>query len=114
MGLFASVSSKQVDEFAKELASGIAKRYPPALQNRPDRALSVARVSKILEDSFSRAAEFQRTHKLGVYKKARLGNAFRWEMKELGYGERFIELATEGLIVFISRKPTAQKNAAKD
>jgi hypothetical protein len=41
---------------------------------------------------------------LGVYKKARLGNTFRWELEEMGYSEKFIELATEGLIVYITRK----------
>ena len=43
-------------------------------------------------------------HKLGVYKKARLGNTFRWELEELGYSKKFVETATEGLVVYLTRK----------
>ena len=36
----------------------------------------------------------------------RLGNAFRWELTELGYSKMFVETATEGLVVYVSRKDT--------
>ena len=105
MGLFGSVSSKAVDEFAKSLALEIAKRYPPALdQGSGERRLSQKRLTAILEDAYQKAIEFKTQHKLGVYKKARLGNAFRWELEELGYSKKFIETATEGLVVYITRK----------
>ena len=103
MGLLGSVSSKQVDAFAKELAQDLAKRYPPALESGGARVLSQKRLTAILETLFGRAAEFRAQHKLGVYKKARLGNTFRWELEELRYSKKFIETATEGLIVYISR-----------
>ena len=43
--------------------------------------------------------------KLGIYKKAKLGNTFKWELKEMGYDEKFTETATEGLIVYLTRGP---------
>ncbi len=104
MGLFGSVSGKQVDEFAKALAEELSKRYPPALDKGGERRISQKRLTTILEDTFNRAIEFRRQHKLGVYKKARLGNTFRWELQEMGYSEKFVELATEGIIVYITRK----------
>lgn len=104
MALFGTVSSKQVDEFAKSLAQEIAKRYPPALDKGAQRKLSPKRLTAILEETFNKATEFNAQHKLGVYKKARLGNTFRWELKELGYSDKFVEIATEGLVVYISRK----------
>lgn len=105
MGLFGSASSKQVDEFAKSLAQEIAKRYPPAMDTGgTERKISQKRLSTILEDTFSKAITFKNEHKLGVYKKARLSNTFRWELQEIGYSEKFIEVATEGLVVYISRK----------
>jgi len=103
MALFGSVSGKQVDEFAKTLAQELAKRYPPALDKGGERRISQKRMTTILEDTFNRAAEFRKQHRLGVYKKARLGNTFRWELQEMGYSEGFVELATEGLIVYITR-----------
>ena len=104
MALFGTVSGKDVDAFAKSLAVEIAKRYPPALDKGSERKISQKRLTSILEDSFNRALEFKRQHKLGVYKKARLGNTFRWELQEMGYSEKFVETSTEGLIVYITRK----------
>lgn len=105
MGLFGSVSSKGVDQFAKELAQDIAKRYPPTMdKGSAERKISQKRLATILEETFTRAVEFRNQHRLGVYKKARLGNTFRWELTELGYSKPFVETATEGLVVYISRK----------
>ena len=104
MAMFGSVSGKEVDVFAKNLALDISKRYPPALDKGGQRRVSQKRLTDILEDSFTQAADFRRQHNLGVYKKARLGNTFRWELEELGYSKTFIEIATEGLIVYITKK----------
>ena len=105
MGLFGSASGKAVDQFAKDLAQDVAKRYPPAMdKGGAERRISQKRLTTILEDTFSKAVEFRQQHKLGVYKKARLSNTFRWELQELGYSAKFIEVATEGLVVYISRK----------
>ena len=104
MGLFGSVSGKEVDTFAKSLAQEVAKRYPPALDKAGQRRLSEKRLAEILEGVVKKAVQFKDEHKLGVYKKARLGNTFRWELDELGYSKKFIEVATEGLIVYLTRK----------
>jgi hypothetical protein len=104
MGLFGSASSKDIDAFAKTLAQDLAKRYPPALDKGSERKISQKRLSTILEDTFARAVAYRDEHKLGIYKKARLGNTFRWELQDMGYSEKFVELATEGLVVYITRK----------
>ena len=82
--------------------------WPSVIRRRwtrgSERKISQKRLTSILEDTFTRAIEFKRQHKLGVYKKARLGNTFRWELQEMGYSEKFVEVATEGLIVYITRK----------
>lgn len=113
MGLFGMVSSKEVDAFAKTLAQDIAKRYPPSLDSAKEKRISQSRISKVLEEAYGRAIRFRDDKRLGVYKKARLGNTFRWELKELGYSEHFIETATEGLVVYIARKSSAQDAAGK-
>jgi hypothetical protein len=104
MGLFGSTSGKDVDTFAKTLAQDLAKRYPPALDKGNERKISQKRLTTILEDTYTRAVAYKTEHKLGVYKKARLGNTFRWELQDMGYSEKFVELATEGMIVYITRK----------
>lgn len=104
MALFGSISGKEVDTFAKGLAEDVAKRYPPALEQGGGSKLTEKRLTGILEDVCNSALAFKNEHKLGVYKKARLGNTFRWELEELGYSKKFIETATEGLVVYLARK----------
>ena len=104
MGLFGSTSGNDIDTFAKALAQDLAKRYPPALDKGTERKISQKRLTTILEDTYTRAVAYKTEHKLGVYKKARLGNTFRWELQDMGYSEKFVELATEGMIEYITRK----------
>ncbi len=114
MGLFDRFSGRSVDAFAKELAAELAKRYPPSLETSPQKKISHNRVARILEDVYAKAIEYHNKSKLGVYRKARLDNTFQWELKELGYSKQFVELATEGLIVYITRKlGEAKESAAK-
>jgi hypothetical protein len=108
-------SRPDIDGFAKELAAELAKSFPPSVANEPRRKVSPHRLTKILENTLERARAFSAEHKLGVIGKAKLGNGFRWELKELGYNAAFIEVATEGVIVYVTRgeKPDAKKQEAK-
>lgn len=112
MGLFSWFSKSEVTDFAKNLAAELAKRYPPAIEANPEKRISENRLTKILEDTLNRAVEFQQSHKLGTYGKAKLGNEFKWQLKELGYSERFVEVATEGLMVYITRGTSASGAAS--
>ena len=103
MGLLKLFSNKDLDEFAKGLAQDIAKRYPPSLDQQAERKVSQKRLTSILEQTYEKAIEYKKSHRLGVYRKARLGNTFRWELTDLGYTKAFVEMATEGLIVYITR-----------
>jgi hypothetical protein len=104
MALFGSASSKEVDVFAKGLVEELLKRYPPMLDKEGARKLSQKRLTSILEEAFVKASGFKKQHKLSIYKTARLGNTFRWELQERGYSEKFVETATEGLVVYMTRK----------
>lgn len=91
---------------AKSLARDVAKRYPPAIANNPAQMVSPQRLSGILEEVYTGAIEFCRENKLGWYKRALLGKGFRWELNELGYEEKFVDTATEGLIRSVTRNPS--------
>ncbi len=105
MGIFGSVSAKQVDEFAKALAQELAKQCPPDPERSAGRPnVTPKRLVSMLEQICGKALSFREQHGLGIYKKARLGNSFRWELKELGYAKDFIDDVTQRLVVHISRK----------
>ena len=100
-------TGKHINAFARELAQNLSKRYPPALDMNPEKKISANRLTKVLEDTLAQAAGFQRDHRLGVVGKAKLGNEFKWQLKELGYSDKFIEVATEGLMVYVTRGTSA-------
>lgn len=105
MSLFSALFHKApIKGFAKQLAQDIVKRYPPSLDAQPDKRPSVNRLTRIVEDACKKARDFQDENKLGWLGKAQLGNAFRWELQDLGYQKDFIDLATEALIVYVSKK----------
>lgn len=111
---FALFSTKHITAFAKDLAGNLAKRYPPALDVNPEKKISQARLTKVLEETLGQAVAFQREHKLGMFGKAKLGNEFKWQLKELGYTDNFVEVATEGLMVYVTRgAPPAGASADK-
>ena len=104
MNFFGSVSGKQIDEFAKSLVAEIARYYPPEPNADSARKVSQKKVASVLEGSLKKAVDFKKQHKLGIYKTARLGNTFRWKLKELGYGEPFIEALVKDLVIRLSVK----------
>lgn len=104
MDIFGSASGKQVDEFGIALAREVAARCPPAPGEEGGRpAVPPRRLVSTIEEVCRKALEFKTRHKLGIYKKSRLGNSFRWELIALGYDKRFAEDATQQLIVHIAR-----------
>ena len=98
-----------VEEFAKSLAGDVAKRYPAALDKVPSKRPSVNRLTRIVEDLCKRAVDFHAEHRLGWFAKAKLANAFRWELTELGYGKEFITLVTEAVVVHLGKASPPKK-----
>lgn len=99
------LSTRKTAELAQRLAQDLARRYPPAIANNPAKMVSQQRLSAILEDVYARALELSREDPLGWYKRARLRSSFRWELDELGYDEKFVAMACEGLVLRLSRRP---------
>jgi hypothetical protein len=104
LGLFGSISLKDVDAFARSLAHDLSREYPPALDQSGGPRLSEKRLTALLEDVCTRAVTFKNERRLGVHKRARLGNTFRCELEALGYSRTFIDTATEGLVAFLGRR----------
>jgi len=94
----------KVHELAGSLAQEISRRYPPAIANSPEPLVSPRRRFEILEKVFARARQFSQDYELGRLARIRLGSSLRWRLKELGYDEKFIEIATEHLVASIPSK----------
>lgn len=91
-------------ELAKSLSLQLIKEIPPNLIEKRLKLLSVNKVTKLLERVYKVAYEYQTTHRTGFIKRAVLANSFKWELKTHGYTDEFVEMATEGLIVSLTKK----------
>jgi hypothetical protein len=54
--------------------------------------------AKAIDHALGLTVAFQRDNALGVYGKARLFNAFKWQLKRLGYPDDFVDTATAALV----------------
>lgn len=97
MGLLGMLDTRDVEDFATNLANDLGRRFPPASEARTDPGAK-HQIKVILEGLGARAVRYQTEHKLGVYKKAKLGNVFKWKLKELGYSDDFAERATKDIV----------------
>ena len=95
------LKGKHIDSFSAELAQEFANRYPLEMaKKKPDKKLE-KKLGRALNHVYRRAGEFRRDRRLGVYGTARLGNGFKWQLREMGYRHEFIEEATKGLILSV-------------
>jgi len=90
-------NTREIEEFATTLATDLGRRFPPASEARTDPGAQ-HQIKVILEGLGARAVRFQKERKLGIYKKAKLGNVFKWKLKDLGYSEAFAERATKEIV----------------
>ncbi|HNG54740.1 MAG TPA: hypothetical protein PLR85_15240 [Nitrospira sp.] len=99
-------------DFGAALASRLALLYPASLDSQQDRKISANRLANILEGLYTEAQMYRQMHKPGYLGLTRLSHAFKWKMIELGYSKEFIDMATEGLVVYL-HKPVGTKAPAK-
>ena len=97
MALFGLINTQELEEFAGVLASDLGRRFPPASEARTDPGAKY-QLKVILEGLGARAVRYHGDHKLNVYRKAKLGNVFKWKLEELGYSDAFAEQATKEII----------------
>lgn len=108
MGILDWFKTQEVDELAAAIAAELVKRVPPAaLESRTRK--TAERLRNTHEAIFARAGKFARTHPLNVYKRARLGNQFRWALKEAGYPPEFVESWTYELAIQITVNPSPRR-----
>jgi hypothetical protein len=98
---------KEIDAFATALAQDLGRRFPPQSEGRKDKGAK-NQLASITDGLYAHAARFRQDKALGIYGKAKLGNAFRWQLKELGYSQTFINEVTHGLVLRLAkgRKPS--------
>lgn len=54
---------------------------------------------KLVEQCLQKARQFKTAHKLNFYKKARLGNAFKWKLRDMGHDKALVDLLTKDVML---------------
>jgi len=103
MSIIKALDTRELEKFATGLADDLARRFPPTSESRTDPGAK-HQIKVILEGLAARAVRYREQHKLGIYKKAKLGNVFQWKLKEYGYTAEFVERATREIITRLAIK----------
>lgn len=106
MALLGLVNTQELEAFATTLADDLGRRFPPSSEARTDTGAK-NQIRVILEGLGARAVRYNGEHKLGIYKKAKLGNVFKWKLKELGYSDDFAERATKEIVTRLAVNKTS-------
>ena len=103
MNIFNIFSHAAEKKFAMSLVQQLSKEIPPALMQDRRKVLSVNKITRLLERTYQVAADYQKDHSMGLIKRSILANAFKWELKNSGYPDDFVNMATEGLVVQLTQ-----------
>lgn len=96
--MFAWFDSSEAERFGSELAEfydGVVR----AAGGKADGRKHVGRQQKLIAQVLVRAQQFKMSHKLNLYKKAKLGNAFNWKLRDLGHDADLVELLTKDVLL---------------
>jgi hypothetical protein len=69
--------------FAKEIVRDINRLFPPTEQK--GKPIPAKEYKKKFDSLVTRTRAFSLKHKLNIYKKAKLLNTIKWEMKDAGH-----------------------------
>ena len=94
LGWFDAAESKRC---GLALAEIVEKGYPASERKAANKA--IVHRAKVLDKLFAQARQFEQAHNPNLYKKAKLGNAFRWRLIEEGFDAKFVHDLTHQIMV---------------
>ena len=92
---------REVDAFADGIVADLVTRVPPAaIENLGKKA--AGKLRKTHDWIFRRVQTFARANELNLYKRAHIGNRFKWALKEAGYPADFADALTYELVTVVT------------
>lgn len=95
--MFNFSQSRETEEFAIGLAREFLNRFPPGTETA-----EAQRLARAVDEVCNRARAFQREKKLGIYGRAKIGTSFKFELKNAGYPDEFIDSLTHQVLLVMS------------
>lgn len=98
--VFGWLDAGKAKEFGKALAIFFIEQVPYDDQIKQKKF--ALKTQKVLQKMQAQILRFKTANRLNAYKKAQLGNTFKWTMKEAGFEPAYVEKLTEWLMLNIS------------
>lgn len=89
--------ASEAKKFGVSLANFYIEKNPSAISNRTDKFVA-KKQEELLEKLVQRIVRFKLEHKLNIYKKAQVGNSFKWTLKEAGCDPLYVDQLTGWLM----------------
>ena len=103
MSLFNFVTRSEERAFVAKQVEQLCKDLPPKLIAEARGKVTVNKITRSLERIYASASAFRDERRLGFVGRAVVANSFKWGLKEASYPDEFVDMATEGLIVALSK-----------
>lgn len=88
--------ASDAENFGKSLAQFLIKSIPLRPAGVENNAL--AKQFETVDKMYLQIEQFKAGHKLNIYKKSKLGSAFKFELVAAGYEPAFVDQLTKGLM----------------
>ena len=90
--------ASEAQEFGKSLAEIYATKNA-IIDHKREKASTVNKRAKLLGKLTLVVNQFGKTRRLNFYKKAKLGNAFKWVLLDKGYDTKFVDELTKEVVL---------------
>ena len=94
--LFSWLDAAAAKAFGADLARFYIERIP--VDSKVNDKKFALKSKEVFDKMALRIAQFKEGNRLNTYKKAQLGNAFKWGLRDAGYDAAYIDRLTEWLV----------------
>jgi hypothetical protein len=91
------LDARDAQKFGTTLADFFMERIPLEKPNK--KIKSIEKKQEVLDKMFTQIQVFKMKNKLNIYKKAKLGNAFKWKLLDAGYDPELADELTKVLML---------------
>jgi hypothetical protein len=95
--MFSWLDARDAQQFGKTLADFLIERIP--MEESGQKSKSMAKKQEVLDKIFLQIDIYKVNHKLNLYKKAKLANAFKWKLLDAKYQPAFVDELTKILLI---------------
>ncbi|MBI4989028.1 MAG: hypothetical protein HZC23_09430 [Rhodocyclales bacterium] len=86
---------------AEDFGHGLAEFYDSQskINAKASNHKAAEKQQKLVSQVLMKAQQFKTNHTLNAYQKAKLGNAFKWKLRDLGHETELVDMMTKDLLL---------------